>query len=119
MDLLDIVQIAIALGLLNVWLFRFGKKTAWRGGNAASMREEFEVYGLPSWSVGVVGFLKVAFAVMLIAGVWMPTLVQPAAIGISVLMVGAIAMHFKVSDPLRKSLPATSLLALALLIVLV
>jgi uncharacterized membrane protein YphA (DoxX/SURF4 family) len=110
------LQIIIALGIFNVWILRFSKSSSWRGGKAKNMKEEFRVYGLPSWFVGVVGFLKVLFALMLIVGLWMPELVQPAAIGIAVLMLGAIVMHTKVKDPLIKSLPAFSLLVLSALI---
>lgn len=55
---LTIIQLVIALGILNVWLLRFGKTTAWRGGAAKNMKEEFAVYGLPSWSVGVTDFSR-------------------------------------------------------------
>ena len=46
-----IIQVVIALGIFNVWVLRFGKSTEWRGGTAANMKEEFQAYGLPSWSV--------------------------------------------------------------------
>lgn len=109
-------QIVIALGLLNVWLLRAGKPTRWRGGNARSMREEFEVYGLPSWFMSVIGFLKVSFAILLLAGVWFPSLAKPAAIGTAVLMAGAVVMHVKVKDPAGRSLPALALLVLSLVV---
>ncbi|MEO6057516.1 MAG: DoxX family protein [Gemmatimonadales bacterium] len=111
-------QVIVALGLLNVWLLRAGKSTAWRGSGAKNMSEEFAVYGLPAWSVSVVGFLKVALAVALIIGIWLPSVTKPAATGVVVLMLGAVAMHFKVGDPLRKALPALALLVLSLLIIL-
>ena len=111
-----IVQVAIALGILNVWVLRYGKATEWRGGTAENMREEFEAYGLPGWSVHVIGFLKILFAVCLVAGIWYPELTRPAAIGLAVLMVGAIAMHVKVKDPLKKSLPAFTMLVLSLIV---
>ncbi|MCW8850659.1 MAG: DoxX family protein [Melioribacteraceae bacterium] len=114
--IISIIQLVIALGILNVWILRFGKSSTWRGGEAKNMKEEFQVYGLPSWFVGVVGFLKVLFALMLIVGLWLPTLVQPAAIGIALLMLGAIVMHTKVKDPATKSLPAFSLLILSVII---
>jgi len=117
MDMLVLqCQLIIALGLLNVWLLRSGKATAWRGGSARNMREEFAAYGLPAWFMWVVGGLKVSLAILLIVGLWVNTVTRPAAIGIAVLMLGAIAMHVKVGDPLRKSLPATSLLLLCLFI---
>lgn len=105
------LQIAVALGLLNVWLLRVGRSTGFRGGDAHSMREEFAVYGLPAWSMQVVGTLKIAAAVCLIAGIWFRYLVLPAAVIVCVLMVGALAMHLKVRDPLKKSLPALMVLA--------
>jgi hypothetical protein len=112
-----IIQIIVALGLLNVWLLRFKKPTHYRPGGARSMSEEFAAYGLPSWSLWVVGGLKLACAVCLLAGIWVPALVAPAAGVVGVLMVGAIAMHLKVKDPLVKSLPAGAMLAMTALLV--
>ncbi len=107
-----IFQLIVALGLLNVWLLRFHKRTSYRPGSAVSMREEFAAYGLPAWSLWLVGGLKVSCAVCLVAGIWMPVLVKPAASVIATLMVGAILMHLKVRDPLVKSLPASIVLLL-------
>ena len=114
--IVSILQIVVALSLLNVWLLRFHKSTAYRGGGAGSMREEFAVYGLPAWSTYVIGTLKVGAALCLIAGLWLPSLVFPAAATIAVLMIGALAMHLKVHDPLKKSLPALFLLVLSAII---
>lgn len=111
-----IAQVVVALGLLNVWLFRFSKVSPYRAGTAKNMKEEFAAYGLPSWSVFVVGGLKVLFALCLLAGFWVAPLIRPAAIGVAVLMVGAIAMHIKVSDTLVKSAPAAIMLVLSLLV---
>ncbi len=83
-----------------------------------NMREEFAAYGLPAWMVVVVGVLKVGAALALIAGIWYRLLVVPAALLICVLMLGALAMHFRIHDPLRKSAPAAGMLVLAVLIVL-
>ena len=107
---IPILQIVVALGLLNVWLLRFNRGTAYRGGQAGSMPEEFATYGLPGWSTYVVGALKVGGALCLIAGIWFPALVLPAAGGIGILMVGALAMHLKIGDPIAKSLPALFML---------
>lgn len=111
-----ILQIAVALGLLNVWLLRYNRATGYRGGKAQNMREEFAVYGLPGWFTYVVGFLKVAAALCLLLGIWIHPIVLPAAALVAALMVGALAMHIKVHDPLKKSLPALSVLVLSLLI---
>jgi uncharacterized membrane protein YphA (DoxX/SURF4 family) len=108
-----VLQVIVALGLLNVWLLRFNQRTGYRGGDAGNMREEFAQYGLPEWFMWVVGALKVAIAICLLAGIWIPGLVFPAALGLCVLMLGALAMHVKVSDPMKRSLPALSLLVIA------
>jgi hypothetical protein len=109
-------QVVAALGIFNVWIVRFGKATNWRGGDATSLKEEFQVYGLPGWSVGVIGFLKLLSATLLVAGIWFPPVTRPAAAGLGVLMLGAVAMHLKVRDPLSRSLPALGMLALCVLI---
>jgi uncharacterized membrane protein YphA (DoxX/SURF4 family) len=111
-----ISQIAVALGILNVWLLRSGRPTSWRGGGARSLREEFEVYGLPAWFMRAVGSLKILLAILLIAGLWVPAVTRPAALAMGGLMLGAIAMHLRVRDPWYRSLPALSLLVLCLLV---
>ena len=55
----------------------------------------------------------------LIAGIWFPAVVPIAAIGLAILMLGAIAMHFKVKDPMMKSLPAFTMLVLSSAVVLI
>jgi hypothetical protein len=115
--IINVCQVVVALGIFNVWLLRFRKPTSWRGGNARNLREEFEVYGLPGWFMALIGFLKLLFAASLIAGIWYPLLTEPAAIGMSILMLGAILMHFKVKDPLKKSLPALTMFVLSVVIV--
>jgi uncharacterized membrane protein YphA (DoxX/SURF4 family) len=116
---LIIIQIIIALGIFNVWIIRYSKPSSWRGGTAKSMKEEFKVYGLPGWTMTVVGFLKLFFALLLIVGIWYPLVVRPAAFGIAILMLGAILMHIKVKDPLKRSLPAFTMLLLSLIVALV
>jgi len=115
--LVPVCQIIVGCGLLNVWLLRFNKSTAYRGGTAANMREEFAAYGLPAWSCYLVGVLKVGSALALLAGLVHPPLVLPAAVIIAVLMAGAVAMHVKVGDPFKKSVPALSVLALCAVII--
>ena len=112
--ILAILQLVVGLGLLNVWMIRRGGPTGYRGGHAQTLRGEFEAYGLPGWMFYVVGGLKVIAGVALIVGIWVPTLVRPAALLVAALMVGAIAMHLKVKDPVRRSLPALAVLAMCL-----
>lgn len=109
----DVLQIVVGLGLLNVWLLRARSATGYRGGDARSLREEFAVYGLPPAAFVIVGILKVGAALILIAGVWLDLPVREAAGVVAALMVGAIAMHVKVKDPVHKALPATAMLAMS------
>lgn len=113
-----VLQLIVGLGLLNVWLVRPGSATAYRGGGAMSLKEEFAVYGLPSSAFFVVGALKISAALVLIAGVWASLPVQLAAGVVAALMVGALAMHIKVGDPAKKAVPAGIMLALSVGIVL-
>lgn len=114
------LQLIIGAALLNVWLVRARQATAYRGGAARSLKQEFAEYGLPQALFYVVGTLKVISGVILIAGVWLSLPVALAAGVVAVLMVGAIAMHIRMKDPLAKSVPAALMLALcaALLVAL-
>ncbi|MFD0931024.1 DoxX family protein [Psychroflexus salinarum] len=116
--LIIIFKIIIALGILNVWLLRFNKKTEWRGGGAGSMNEEFEKYGLPIWFVPVIGFLKLLFAILLIVSIFETgyDLAFIGSVGMGILMIGAIAMHIKVNDELKRSLPAFLMLLMSAVI---
>ena len=105
-----ILQLIISVGLINVWLFRFNKVTEYRGGGANNMKEEFQAYGLPIWLMYVVGFLKIAIAIMLIVSIWIKELLEYNLWLLSVLMFGAVLMHLKVKDPIKKSYPALSIL---------
>ncbi|MGC9452998.1 MAG: DoxX family protein [Oceanipulchritudo sp.] len=113
-----ILQIVIALGIYNVWFLRFGKSTPWRGGTATNMKEEFAAYGLPEWSLYLIGFLKVLFATLLLVGLFVPIFVDPTAIGMAVLMAGAMLMHFKVGDPPKRALPSILMLFMSIVVVL-
>ena len=111
--LTTLLQLVVAIGLLNVWLVRSKNATSYRGGEATNLKDEFSAYGLPSAAFFVVGALKIGAAVALILGFWMPELVRPSAMIVGVLMVGALAMHLKVGDPIMKSVPALLMLAMS------
>ena len=116
-DLLKIFNLIIGFGILNVWLLRFNKETSYRGGNAKTLKQEFEIYGLPQWLFIFVGIVKISLAILLIIGVWFETLTFYSTIGIAILMIGALLMHFKVNDPIKKSLPALSILLMLISII--
>ena len=110
------LKLIVSLGILNVWLLRSGKATAYRGKNAKTMREEFAVYGLPFPVFCLIGILKIGLALALLASIWFPHLAQPAAVGMGALMLGAFLMHIKVRDPFSKAVPSLAVLALCVAI---
>jgi uncharacterized membrane protein YphA (DoxX/SURF4 family) len=108
-----LAQTAASLWILNVWTFRFNKDTGYRGGDAKNMKEEFEVYGLPEPVMYAVGATKVGLATAMLVGNAVPRITRPASIGLATLMVGAMGMHIKAGDPVKRYLPALSVFSLA------
>ena len=109
-------QVIVGLGLLNVWLLRRQSATAYRGGDAKNLKEEFATYGLPAPMFYIVGGLKIACGVLLLVGLAYAPVVLPAAAVVAVLMLGAVAMHLKVGDPVSKYVPAALMLAMSVAI---
>lgn len=108
-----LAQTGAALWILNVWFRRFNKDTGYRGGNATNMKEEFEEYGLSESTMYAVGAAKVSLAGLMLAGLVAPRVSRPASIGLAVFMLGAIGMHIKVGDSVKRYLPALSVFTLA------
>ena len=113
-----ILELLIAAGLLNVWIFRFNRATPYRGGSAVSMKQEFASYGLPEGVMYLVGSIKILAALLLIAGLRYPVVIPYTAATICILMLGAVAMHLKVRDPVLKTIPALAMLSLSTLLAL-
>ena len=109
-----LAQTAAALWIFNVWFNRFNKDTGYRGGDSTNMKEEFATYGFPENAVYVVGAAKVGLASAMLAGHAKPELVRPASAGLAAFMAGAISMHIKVGDPVKRYLPALSVFSLSL-----
>ena len=96
-----------------MWLLRRQSATAYRGGDAKNLKDEFAAYGLPAPMFYIVGGLKIVCGVLLLVGLAYPPVVLPAAAVVAVLMVGAVAMHLNVSDPVSKYVPASLMLAMS------
>ena len=112
-----ILSLIISLTILNVWLIRFDSNSIYRGGEAKNMIQEFEEYGFNENIVYIVGFLKVSAALVLLLGIYYNKLIFPAALTISLFMIFAVIMHFKVSDELIKFMPSSILLFSSLVII--
>jgi putative oxidoreductase len=97
-----VLWIAIALGVL-----------AYAGAGTSKvlgvdrMVQSFTNYGLPLWFMTFIGLCEVAGAV----GLLLRGLSAWAAIGLSIIMIGAIVVHLRYDSPVL-ALPATVLLLL-------
>ncbi|WP_026838618.1 DoxX family protein [Gillisia sp. JM1] len=111
-----VLKVIVGLSILNVWLIQPKKPTKWRGGNAKTIVEEFEVYGLSKTLVYIVGFLKVSLALILLASIQFESLTLIGSLGLAALLLGSIIMHIKVKDELYKSFPAFLFLLMNLVI---
>lgn len=71
------------------------------------------MYGFPPPAMYAVGAIKVGLATALLAGLQAPKLVRLAAIGLAAFMLGAIGMHVKVKDPVKRATPAMMVFTLS------
>ena len=108
-----IARTVAGLWILNVWFNRFNKDTGYRGGDATNMKEEFAEYGMSENTMYAVGATKVSLASLMLAGHWFPKLVRPASAGLAMFMLGAIGMHVKVKDPIKRAMPAITVFSLS------
>jgi hypothetical protein len=100
------ISLLILKGILSsAFVFGGGAKLA----GAKALAEQFREFGLPLWTMRIVGALEVAGAV----GLWVKPFPGWAALGLTGLMIGAVANHVKVRHPLSKSAPAIVLLVLS------
>ena len=111
----NILSLIVGFTVVNVWLFRSNKSTSYRGGEASSLLEEFEVYGLGDYFY-IIGFIKVSLAIILILSIYFNKLKLISSLGIAIMMIVAIYMHFSVGDELIKSMPASVMLVSCLII---
>jgi hypothetical protein len=110
-----ILSVVVGLTVINVWLFRSNRSTSYRGGDAASLLEEFQVYGLEDYFL-IIGIIKVSLAIMLLLSLYFKKLSFFASSGIGIMMLVAVYMHVNVGDELIKSMPASVMLASCLMI---
>ena len=118
------IKLITSLGIFNVWLLRYNKNTEYRGGNAKSLKEEFETYGLNSWFMYIIGAIKIGVSILFIVSCFnifskmLDVTIFYASVVMSLIMIGAILMHIKVNDPFKKSVPAIIMLTLYSIIIL-
>jgi len=110
------VSFFVSILVTNVWLFRFNKETPYRGGNSKNMIEEFATYGLDLNIMYLVGTLKIVASVGLIIGLLKTKISIYSSLLMSVLMIGAIYFHYKISDPAIKYFPSILMLLCSIFI---
>ncbi len=110
-----ILSVVVGLTVINVWLFRSNRSTSYRGGDANSLLEEFQVYGLEDYFL-IIGIVKVSLAIMLLLSLYFKKLSFFASSGIGIMMLVAVYMHVNVGDEIIKSMPASVMLASCLII---
>jgi uncharacterized membrane protein YphA (DoxX/SURF4 family) len=103
-----ILSVVLAVGFLGAGAIKLiGNKTS------LEMRDRVNV-GAQLWRV--IGALEVAGAVGLLVGLAVPALGIAAAVGLSLLLIGAVGAHLRANDA-RNAPPAVLLLLLALALV--
>ncbi len=102
--LFTVCKVLLSVSLFYVWVVRY-----------ENIKKEFVDYKLPTWLRDLVGILKLSFSLMIISSD--KNLVWIGSMGIIVLMIGALATHFKVKNPFQKMIPAVTLSILCLMII--
>ena len=110
------LKIIVGISIINVWLIQPNKPSKWRGGDATTIIEEFNVYGLSKTFYKIIFVVKVGLAVLLLVSIKYDLLTLYSSLGLASLLLGSIAMHFKVKDALLKSFPAFLFMGLNLVI---
>ena len=110
------LKIIVGISIINVWLIKPNKPSKWRGGDATTIIEEFNVYGLSKTFYKIIFVVKVGLAVLLLVSIKYDFLTLYSSLGLATLLLGSIAMHFKVKDALFKSFPAFLFMGLNLVI---
>ena len=102
--LVTVCKVLLSVSLFYVWVVRY-----------ENIKKEFIDYKLPTWLRDLVGILKLSFSLMIISND--KNLVWIGSMGIIVLMIGALATHFKVKNSFQKMIPAITLSILCLMII--
>ena len=104
-NFVKVAQIAVALSVAFVWVFRFH-----------NVVKEFNQFGLSDLTRSFVGAAKISLATLLVAGIWYPSLVFISSVLMGLFMVSAQYFHFKAKNPFIKRLPSLILLLLCVFI---
>ena len=63
------LKIIVGISIINVWLIQPNKPSKWRGGDATTIIEEFNVYGLSKTFYNFIFVVKVGLAALLLVSI--------------------------------------------------
>jgi hypothetical protein len=103
--LVKLAQFIVGISVFYVWIFRFH-----------NVLKEFKSFGLSDLTRNFVGTSKIALSTLLIAGIWLHSLVLISSLIMGAFMISAQFFHFKIKNTFIKHLPSLILLVLSLFI---
>ena len=80
-------------------------------------RSDAERFGYSYPRFRIIGALEVAAAVGLVVGLFVEALAVATAVGLALLMIGAVFTHLRVKDPVAKAVPAAVIVVLSVLLI--
>lgn len=105
-NFIKLTQVAIALSVAYVWIFRFD-----------NVARDFRQFGLSDTVRSFVGASKIAISTLLVVGIWYPSFVLIPAALMGLFMIAAQYFHYKIRNPFNKHLPSLVLLVLCAFLV--
>ncbi|MDC0408891.1 DoxX family protein [Flavobacteriaceae bacterium] len=100
-----IFQIALAISVYYVWIFRYH-----------NVLSEFSQFGYSDLFRNFVGAAKISLSALLIMGVFYDGVTLFSALGMAIFMLGAQVTHLRVKNPLKQRIPSLILLLISLFI---
>jgi len=104
-NIVEALKIISSVAIFFVWVVRYD-----------NIKKEFVEYNLPTWVRDIVGILKLSFATMLQFS--NEEVVKIGALGISVLMLGAVATHLRLKSNFRRYIASVAMLSISVFILL-
>ena len=102
-NIVQALKVISSVAIFFVWVVRYD-----------NIKKEFVEYNLPSWVRDLVGILKLSFAMMLQFS--NEEVVKIGALGISVLMLGAVVTHLRLKSNFRRYIASVAMLSISVFI---
>ena len=102
-NIVEALKIISSVAIFFVWVVRYD-----------NIKKEIVEYNLPSWVRDLVGILKLSFATMLQFS--NQEVVKIGALGISILMLGAVVKHLRLKSNFRRYIASVAMLSISVFI---